>query len=43
MNYGGSWIRSDVNFDNIMQAMITLFKVALTEGWIEISFKAVDS
>ena len=35
-DYGGSWVNHDYNFDNIMNAMVTLFVLATTEGWIDI-------
>ena len=34
MDYGGDWIRKDSNFDNIFEAMSTMFKIAMTEGWL---------
>ena len=40
---GGSWIRYDSNFDDVMQAMMTLFIVASLEGWPDIMLAAVDS
>ena len=33
----------DSNFDDIVQAMLTMFKVAITEGWLEIMWRGVDS
>lgn len=42
-DYGGSWINSDYNFDNILSAMATLYVLASTEGWIGLMFKGVDS
>jgi len=36
MDYGGDWIRTDTNFDWIFAAMLSMFKVALTEGWLDI-------
>jgi len=35
-DYGGDWLRGDSNFDNIGEAMSTMFKVATTEGWLDI-------
>ena len=35
-NAGGDWLKWDANFDNIGQAMITLFIVSSLEGWPEI-------
>jgi hypothetical protein len=43
MNYGGDWIRRDSNFDNISFAMLTMFKVALTEGWLDIMYWGMDN
>ncbi len=42
MDYGGDWIQEDSNFDNCVFALITMFKVALTEGWLDIMWKPVD-
>lgn len=36
MNYGGDWVNSDYNFDNVLNALQLLFVVSTTEGWIEI-------
>ena len=38
MDYGGDWIKGDTNFDNIFEAMTAMFKVAMTEGWLDIMF-----
>ena len=35
-DYGGNWINEDYNFDNVLNAMVTLFVIATTEGWIDI-------
>jgi hypothetical protein len=43
MDYGGDWIVLDSNFDDIFNAMSTMFKVALTEGWLDIMFWGIDS
>ena len=32
-NYGGYWIRNDSNFDNVKQAILALFHIAITVGW----------
>jgi hypothetical protein len=34
LNQGGEWINADQNFDNVFEAMSTLFQVSTTEGWI---------
>jgi hypothetical protein len=36
MNWGGDWLPRDTNFDNIIEGMLAMFKVALTEGWLDI-------
>jgi len=43
MSYGGDWVRLDSNFDNIGHAMLTMFKVALTEGWLDIMYWGMDT
>jgi voltage-gated cation channel len=43
INQGGEWVNADQNFDNIFQALSTLFQVSSTEGWIDIMNKGVDS
>ena len=43
MDYGGDWIRMDSNFDNIFHAIVTMFKVAMTEGWLDIMWRGIDS
>ena len=40
---GGSWSVNDSNFDNIIQAMRTLFILCTTEGWAGVMFLGVDS
>ena len=40
---GGSWLRFDANFDDILQAMLTLFGVATLEGWPDVMIAAVDT
>ena len=40
---GGDWINEDFNFDNIANAMVTLFAVASTEGWPDLMWTGVDS
>ena len=43
MDYGGDWVRLDSHFDNIFDAMLTMFKVALTEGWLDIMYWGTDT
>lgn len=40
---GGAWVVYDSNFDNIQQAMLTLFIVSTLEGWPDIMLQSVDS
>jgi hypothetical protein len=42
-NAGGSWTVFDSNYDNIMQAMMSLFVVSTLEGWPDIMLQSVDS
>lgn len=43
MDYGGEWVNTDDNFDNVFDSMITLFNIMTTEGWIDVMWTAVDS
>ena len=40
---GASWINSDSNFDSILRALLTLFQLITTDGWLKVSYNAVDS
>ena len=39
---GGEWLRFKSNFDDIGQAMMTLFIVASLEGWPDIMYQSLD-
>ena len=39
---GGEWKRYDSNFDDVGQAMVTLFVIASLEGWPSIMNQALD-
>lgn len=39
---GGSWVRFVQNFDDIFQAMLTLFDVAALEGWPDVMTSCLD-
>lgn len=41
-DHGGEWLRFDSNFDNIGEAMMTLFIVSSLEGWPDIMYQAID-
>ena len=40
---GGEWVRYDANFDNIIAAVISMFNLMTTEGWIDVLWRAVDT
>ncbi|CAD8045308.1 unnamed protein product [Paramecium primaurelia] len=40
---GGSWSNKNFNFDNVLNAMITLFVISTTEGWINLMSDGIDS
>ncbi|MCI4380806.1 hypothetical protein PGIGA_G00244170 [Pangasianodon gigas] len=37
------WVNSDFNFDNVLNAMLTLYTVSTFEGWPELLYRAIDS
>ena len=39
---GGEWLLHDSNFNNILEAMMTLFIVSSLEGWPEIMYNSLD-
>jgi hypothetical protein len=43
LNIGGEWRNKDAHFDNILNAMMTLFELATTEGWIQIMYSGIDA
>jgi hypothetical protein len=43
INLGGEWMNADQHFDNVFEAMSTLFQVTTTEGWVEIMNRGIDS
>lgn len=40
---GGEWNRHDHNFDDVMQAYISLYVVSSLEGWPDVMIQAIDS
>lgn len=40
--YGGTWLNFDMNFDNILNAMISLFVLSTLEGWPDYMFSNID-
>ena len=43
INFGGIWVNKDSNFDNVGNAMLTLFQLMTTEGWQDVMNSGVDS
>lgn len=43
LDYGGEWINPEDNFDDVVAAMVTLFGMMTTEGWLDVMWSAVDS
>jgi hypothetical protein len=43
LDYGGDWVNVDQHFDNVGAAMLTLFNVMTTEGWIGVMYDGVDA
>lgn len=43
MDYGGDWLRGDTNFDNIGFGLSAMFKISMTEGWLDIMKQGVNS
>lgn len=40
---GGRWKNRTYNFDNLLQAMLTLFVVSSLDGWVEIMYHCADA
>ena len=40
---GGQWVRMNQNFDHIGNAMMTLFEISTTEGWVDVMYAAMDA
>lgn len=43
LNIGGNWLNKPYSFDNIFQAMKTLFQMATTSGWSDIMFTSINT
>ena len=43
INFGGDWINNDYNFDNIAEAMKTLFVMSTTSGWSDIMYLSISA
>lgn len=42
-DYGGEWLLYDTNFDNVGNAMVTMFTMMTTEGWNAVMWLAIDA
>lgn len=40
---GYEWENADSNFDNVYEAMVTLFIISTLEGWPDIMYQGVDA
>ena len=40
---GYDWVNADSNFDNVIEALVTLFIVSSLEGWPVIMYQAIDA
>ena len=40
---GGEWVRYEANFDNVLNAMLTMFNMMTAEGWVDILWRGVDA
>lgn len=42
-NYGGEWVKPDLNYDTVWSSMLTLLTIQSTEGWIDTMWSSVDA
>ncbi len=38
MDLGGDWVNNYLNFDNVLNGMVTLFVLSTTEGWVDLMY-----
>lgn len=43
IDFGGDWVNSVHNFDNVMQGMAVMFLMVTTDGWSDFMYMMVDS
>jgi hypothetical protein len=43
MNMGGVWTNESYGFDNTAMAIMTLFEMATSEGWVDVMWSGVDA
>eukprot|EP00657_Telonema_sp_P-1_P010085 TRINITY_DN4377_c0_g1_i1.p1 TRINITY_DN4377_c0_g1~~TRINITY_DN4377_c0_g1_i1.p1 ORF type:complete len:421 (+),score=130.40 TRINITY_DN4377_c0_g1_i1:2-1264(+) len=40
---GGQWLNAPINFDNVLNGMLTLFEVASLELWLDVMYNSMDA
>ena len=40
---GGDWVNQEINFDNVLNAISSLFQMMTTEGWMEVMYNGIDA
>lgn len=40
---GGNWVNKFYNYDNVINAVIILFVMSTTEGWVNLMSDGIDS
>ena len=43
LNFGGEWVKPDLNFDDTMASMLSLATIQSTEGWIDVMWDSIDA
>ena len=43
LDLGASWENANENFDNVIEAMSTLFQMMTTEGWQDVMYQGLDA
>jgi hypothetical protein len=43
LGFGGYWVNARSNFDNVINAMLTLFEMMTTEGWLIVMYSGIDN
>jgi len=43
LNYGGEWVKPDLNFDTTLDSLLSLLTIQSTEGWIDVMWDSVDA
>jgi hypothetical protein len=43
LDQGHEWINADSNFDSINSALLTIFEVMMSDGWMNIMYEGIDA